>query len=473
MEKTNVLMILADDMNYNSVGCFGCPVDDITPNLDRLAAEGIRFDNAHVSIAVCQPSRECLLTGVYPHRNGAPGFMPIADDVPTLTELLHSEGYYTGIIGKVEHCMPVERFAWDYCQEMLNPENLFGRAPYLYGCYTARFFEQVKQTGQPFFLMANSHDPHRPFAGSEDEVKKFYGYNTYASRVYRPEEAWVPGFLPDLPDVRRELAQYYSSVHRCDETIGAVLGALEQAGLADNTLVIYMSDNGMAFPFAKANCYLNSTKTPFIARWPGHIAPGARNSQNYIAGVDFTPTILEALGLAGRLRCDGLSYLPLLRGQPQPEREDLVFTEFNLTSAFNAYPMRCVQSRQFGYIYNLWPDGETAYRNESQSGLTFRAMAEAAQTDPALAARVDFFRYRCREEFYDFSADPDALHNLIDDPAYQEEVAWFRNRLKKFMDDTQDPELPEYRTAAYDERIRQCGAAALENFRKKKAFMRG
>lgn len=473
MNKTNVLMILADDMNYNSVGCFGCPVDDITPNLDRLAAEGVCFHNAHVSIAVCQPSRECLLTGVYPHRNGAPGFMPIADSVPTLTEVLREEGYYNGIIGKVEHCMPVERFAWDYCYEMLNPQNLYGRAPYIYGVRTAEFLAQAKQSGKPFFLMANSHDPHRPFAGSEDEVKKFYGYNTYASRVYKPEEAWVPGFLPDLPDVRKELAQYYSSVHRCDETIGAVLNELEKAGMADNTLVIYMSDNGMAFPFAKANCYLNSTKTPLIARWPGHIQAGSCDREHSVTGVDFTPTVLEALGLAGRMACDGMSYLPLLEGRPQPERENIVFTEFNLTSAFNAFPMRCVQTKQFGYIYNIWPDGQKAYKNESQSGLTFKAMEQAAQTDDAVAARVEFFTHRCPEEFYDFSKDPDALHNLIDDPAYQTEIQWFRDRLKKFMEDTQDPELPEYRTVAYDERIRQYGEAALEAFRRKKPFQRG
>lgn len=101
---TNVLLILADDMNYNTIGCFGCPVDNISPNLDKLASEGIRFDNAHVSIAVCQPSRQCIMTGLYPHHNGALGFDPIREDVTTLTEVLRSHGYYNGIIGKTKHC---------------------------------------------------------------------------------------------------------------------------------------------------------------------------------------------------------------------------------------------------------------------------------------------------------------------------------------------------------------------------------
>lgn len=468
MNRPNVLLILADDMNYNSVGCFGCPVDDITPNLDRLASEGIAFDNAHVTIAVCQPSRECLLTGLYPHRNGAPGFMPISDEVHTLTEILHNDGYYNGIIGKVEHSQPLHKYLWDSVVDAFTAENCYGRSPYLYGKYAKEFFEKSKEEGKPFFLMANSHDPHRPFAGSEDEKTRFFGFNTYASRVYTPEEAWVPGFLPDLPNVRKELAQYYSSVHRCDESVGEVLNALDDSGLRDNTIVIYMSDNGMAFPFAKANCYLNSTKTPFIARWPGHIIPGSHNTENYITGVDFTPTILEAVGLSGSMEVDGTSYLGLLEGRPQPEREDIVYTQFNLTSAFNSYPMRCLQTQQFGYIYNTWSNGETTYKNESQTGLTYKAMQQAADegvTD--IASRIELFLHRVPEEFYDFNRDPDGLENLIDDPEYQEKIQWFRDKLHELMVKYEDPVLPEYLTEAYTSRIDSFKAEALERFKKR------
>lgn len=130
MPKTNILLMLADDLNYNTVGCYGCPVDNLTPNLGRLSSEGIIFDHAHFTIAVCQPSRECLLTGIYPHRNGAPGFIPIADDIPTLTELLHNEGYLNGIVGKVAHNAPIEKYAWDYFGEMMDYKHGFGRSPY-------------------------------------------------------------------------------------------------------------------------------------------------------------------------------------------------------------------------------------------------------------------------------------------------------------------------------------------------------
>lgn len=440
--RPNVLLLLADDMNYNTIGCYGCPVEDISPNLDRLAQQGMRFAHAHVSIAVCQPSRQSMLTGLYPHHNGALGFDPIREDVTTLPEILRDAGYYNGIIGKVEHCQPAHKFAWDFYDDTFNAENCYGRSPYIYGRDAARFFAEAQKAGKPFFLMANSHDPHRPFAGSEDELTRFFGFHTYASRVYRAEEAWVPGFLPDLPEVRTELAQYYSSCRRCDETMGAVLNALEQAGQAENTLVVFMSDNGMAFPFAKANCYLNSTKTPFIARWPRRIPAGSWNQTDYIAGVDYMATILEAVGLEA-VPGDGRSYLALLEGGTQPGRDGL-FTQFNTTSAKKSYPMRCVQNGRFGYIFNAWSDGETCYRNESMTGLTHAAMC-AHDQDPEIAERLRMFHYRCPEEFYDFSADPDGLHNRIADPALCDQVEKMRRMLANEMKRSGDPVWPAYR----------------------------
>ncbi len=442
----NVLLFLADDMNYNTIGCYGCPVEDISPNLDKLASEGMRFQHAHVTIAVCQPSRQCILTGLYPHHNGAPGFEPISKDVTTLPEILREYGYYNGVIGKVEHCQPVEKFAWDFCDDVTNHEGYYGRSPYIYGRDSAEFFKNAKREGRPFFLMANSHDPHRPFAGSQEELTKYFGYHTYASRYYTAEEAWVPGFLPDLPEIRTELAQYYSSCHRCDESVGAVLKSLEDAGLADNTLVIFMSDNGMAFPFSKANCYLNSTRTPFIARWPEHIKPNTINEEDIISGIDFTTTVLEAVGITDAVPNDGRSYLPILEGKKQSER-NIVFTQFNTNSAQLAFPIRCAQNQRFGYIFNSWADGQRQYFAESKQGLTYQAMVKAASEDKFIADRVRLYDYRYPEEFYDFAADPDALNNLIADSAYQEEVSKFRKLLHQYMIETNDPERAAFEQA--------------------------
>ncbi len=443
-KRPNVLLITADDMNYNALGTVGCPVPDITPNIDKLASEGVRYEHAHVTIAVCQPSRSVLMTGRYPHRNGALGFDPIDVSTPTLQESLRDAGYLNGIFAKVPHLKPIEKFCWD---TVIRSDKLgVGRSPELYYKHAVEFFQRAKTEDRPFFLMANSQDPHRPFAGSAQE--KGMGERNKvkiptASRYYKPEEVEVPGFLPDLPNVRKEVSEYYSSVHRCDETVGEVLRALKESGLEDDTLVMFLSDNGMAFPFAKTNCYLTSTKTPWIVRWPGHTDAGRVDREHIISGIDFMPTALEACGLARDEDADGRSFVSLLEGKKQNGREQ-VFTVFNKTVAKRDYPMRCMQTKKWGYLYNSWSDDELVFKNESQSGLTFKAMQEGAKTDPKVAERVKLFQYRVPQEFYDFENDPHHMNNLIDEPSLRKTIQSMQQDLLKVMRETDDHLTPTF-----------------------------
>ncbi len=456
-QKLNILFITADDMNYDTPGFTGCKVPDITPNLDRLAGEGLRFVNAHVTVAVCQPSRECLMTGRYPHHNGATGFYPVRGDVPTLQELLKSEGYHLGILGKVGHLAPAEKFPWNFKRDQ--GDLGAGRDPEKYYQFTREFLAQAKTSAKPFFLMANSHDPHRPFAGSEkkrtkagssdhadSKEKQSQDTNQYPapSRTYKPEEIIVPGFLPDLPDIRKEMAQYFSSAHRADQTIGEILRALKESGLEDSTLVMFVSDNGISMPFAKSNCYLSSTRTPWLIRWPGKIKPGTVDSVHFISGIDFMPTILDACGLKSPGGMDGSSFLPLLKGGRQPER-DHVFTCYNENSGRKAYVMRCLQDRQFGYIFNGWSDGMFKYNTEPMGGLTFKAMQRASAENKSVADRVELLVHRVPEEFFDLLADPNALNNLIADPKHQTQIQTMRRAMLVWMERTQDPSLPDFR----------------------------
>jgi len=301
------------------------------------------------------------------------------------------------------------------------------------------FIRDAGRAGKPFYRMANSHDPHRPFHGSDQERNAWPDASLRPpSRVYHPEEVEVPSFLPDIPDVRLEIAEYFSSVRRCDDTVGAVLNALDEAGCAANTLVMFLSDNGMAFPFAKTNCYLHSTKTPWIVRWPGTVASGQVDDRHFISGIDFLPTVMDACGLPAVPDIDGTSFVLLLVDGRQSGR-DLVFTQFHETAGVRRYPMRCVQDRQFGYIFSPWSDGERVFLNESQSGRSFKAMQAAAATDADIARRVDLFVHRVPEELYDFQADPDAYRNLIDDPNYAEIADRMRSALGDWMRRVNDP----------------------------------
>ena len=163
-ERPSVLLITVDDMNWDSVGVYGCPIRNITPNIDRLAAEGLRFEHAHVTIAICQPTRAVWMTGRYPHNSGALGFNPIRPNVPTLVERLKTAGYRTGLMAKHGHVVPTRKAAWHEIVPAKELKN--GRSPEHYYRRARAFLQSAREARKPFFLMANAQDPHRPFAGS-------------------------------------------------------------------------------------------------------------------------------------------------------------------------------------------------------------------------------------------------------------------------------------------------------------------
>ena len=436
--RVNLLLITADDLNCSSVGAYGCKVKNTTPNIDKLAASGIRFDYAHVTVAVCQPSRGAWMTGRYPHNSGVEGFQKAPKRIPALYTVLKKNGYHVGMLGKVGHSTPVMPFQFDMVHDW--DKLAMGRDPKKYARYFREFLAAAKADDKPFFMMANSHDPHRPFSGSDQEKGKFKStFKTLAkpSKVFTPKEVSIPGFLPELPEVRKEMAEYFSSVRRCDDTVGAILAELDNAGVADNTLVMFMSDNGMALPFAKTNCYFHSSRTPWIVRFPGVAKPGV-DTTHFLGGIDVMPTMLDAAGIKAPDGVDGRTVLPVLRGETQAGRK-YVFTQFHETSGKRRFPMRAIHSKKFGYLFSPWSDGKTAFKNESQSGRTWKAMTKAAAKDPAIAARVKLFSYRTVEEFYDFENDPNALNNLIDDPKYKQQIDTMRARLLAEMKKTGDP----------------------------------
>ena len=222
-------------MNFDSIGAYGCKVKGTTPNIDRLAASSLCFDRAHVTVAVCQPCRNTLNSGRYPHRN-IEGFQQMAKNkYPTLPHILKQNGYQVGILGKVGHSAPYKDFSWDMAFD--SKDLGVGRNAQSYHQRAAQFIKNAKQKSKPFYLMFNTHDPHRPF--HQRENKKFPN----PSKIYSPKEVVVPGFLPDLPEVRREIAEYYSSVRRADDVIGKLLEELKTAGVEKNTVVMFLSDH--------------------------------------------------------------------------------------------------------------------------------------------------------------------------------------------------------------------------------------
>lgn len=441
-DRPNVLLFTADDLHAESLGVYGGRVAQLTPNLDAFAAQGMLFNRAHVNAAICAPCRAIIATGRYSHRSGAMGFMKARENVPDLVTTLRADGFLTGILGKVGHSTPKNSMHWDYQFDRQDLGN--GRSPKVYYQRSKTFFELSKSQNKPFYFMVNSHDPHRPYCNPQKLLKGA----EMPSRTYEPSEVDVPGFLPDLPGVRGELAHYLNSTRRLDDTFGRVMRALDESGFADKTLVIFMSDNGIAVPFAKCNSWFHSSRTPMLVRWPGVVKPGSRNDVDFVSTVDLFPTFLEVTDVSGPRGLDGHSFLRLLKtppgntGQRDAQRE-YVFTQIDCKAGGDAVPMRCVQDGKYGYIYNPFSDGKHRYRNNNE-GKCMAAMNAAAGDNPQIAARIQLFRYRVAEELYDLENDPDCLHNLVGMPQHLPAVQSLQARLVAHMKRTQDPMLAAF-----------------------------
>jgi N-sulfoglucosamine sulfohydrolase len=419
-KQPNIVFITADDLNFDSLGCYGCPIADLTPNLDRLAGEGMRFERAYSTVAVCQPVRQTMLTGLYPHHSGSMGFFPIKPGVRTLNQQMREAGYLMAMFGKNTHYQPRGQFVLDY------EETQISRDPAKLAEATRKFLGMAREQGKPFLHFVNCTDPHRPFITGPDDL----AHGTAPSRFIREDEiTGVPGFLEDLPDVRRELSHYFTSVRRLDDCVGAVLGVLDELGVRENTLVLfYGGDHGMPLPFAKTNCYEDSSRGSLLLRWPGRVPAGRIDTRHFVSTVDFTPTLLDAAQAPPIPGVDGRSFLPLLEGGQQDGR-DRVVTFYNQSAGRNWLLMRCLRTSTRSYIWNAWSDGKMKYSAENMSGLTWKAMLAAAATNPDIKARTDFYLHRVPEEFYDMSGDRYERINLIADPARQSEIEAARAEL--------------------------------------------
>ena len=441
-DRPNILLFTADDLHAESLGVYGGRVPQLTPNLDAFAAQGMLFNRAHVNAAICAPCRAIIATGRYSHRSGAMGFMKAREDVPDLVTTLRAAGFVTGILGKVGHSTPKNSMRWDYQFDREDLGN--GRSPQIYYQRSKTFFELSKSQDKPFYFMVNSHDPHRPYCNPRKLLKGA----EMPSRTFKPSEVDVPGFLPDLPGVRAELAHYLNSTRRLDDTFGRVMHALDESGFAESTLVVFMSDNGIAVPFAKCNSWFHSSRTPLLVRWP-HVTPaGSRNNVDFVSTIDLFPTFLDVTKVSGPPGLDGRSFLRLLQASPEDSRQQdaerrFVFTQIDCKAGGDAVPMRCVQDGKYGYIYNPFSDGKHRYRNNNE-GKCMAAMNAAAGDNPQIADRIQLFRYRVAEELYDLQQDPNCLHNLAGMPEHRSAMQALQTRLVGHMRRTQDPMLAAF-----------------------------
>ena len=427
-KQPNILLAIADDWSWPHAGAYGDPTVK-TPAFDRIAREGVLFTRAFAAAPSCTPSRAALLTGRYPHQleegGVLHGFLPAK--FPVYTDLLERAGYYVGYTRK----------GWG--PGRFEPG---GRSRNPAGPAFSDFdaFLRGRRAGQPFVFWFGSQDPHRPY---EEGSGVASGISAASIRV--------PAFLPDTPEVRRDLADYYFEVQRFDRELGELLDRLRALGELDNTLVVVTADNGMPFPRAKANVYDAGARVPLAMRWPGRTKAGLV-SDAFVNLSDLAPTFLEAAGLTPSDSMSAQSVLGVAAGGAAQGR-DRVFLERERHAHVRkdnlSYPVRAVRTGEWLYIRNLrpdrWPAGDPEMvfsvgpYGDIDGGPSKTQMLER-RDNPAIARFFELATARRpAEELYDLRADPDQLKNVAGDPERNAAKTRLRRMLDEWMRTTGDP----------------------------------
>lgn len=439
----NVVLFVTDDQGQDA-GCYGNKVIK-SPNLDRLAAEGTLFKFAFCTTASCSASRSVILTGLHNHANGHYGHehsyhhFSSFDKVKSLPVMLSTAGYRTGRVGKY-HVAPEAVYQFD---EAL-PGN--ARSPVEMAENCRRF---MADSDKPFFLYFCTADPHRG-GGQADELEhrpdRFGnkpGGEEYPGATpvkYDPEDVVVPSFLPDTPTCRAELVQYYQAVSRIDQGLGRLIEVLKEAGVYDDTLIVFISDHGIAFPGAKTTTYEPGLRSPCVVRNP-YVKKRGVVSEAMVSWVDLTPTILDfARATPKDALFHGRSFLPVLE-TTQSDGWDEVFASHTFHEVTMYYPMRVVRGRRFKLIWNIAHPLPYPFASDLWEAPTWQDIF--AKGSDALYGRrtVAAYIHRPRFELYDLKNDPDEINNLATDADHAELLTGLQEKLKSFQKRTGDPWL--------------------------------
>ncbi len=440
---TNVLLIVSED-NGQELGCYGEPYVN-TPNLDKLASEGVLFKNAYVAQAGCSQSRASFLTGLFPHQNGQIGlatwkFRMYDKNTPNIVRSLKEAGYRTGIIGKL-HINPESAFPFDF--EAIGKSN-FSRQDLPGYAREAKAF--INAADAPFFLSINYPDAHRPFIPQVNGLPQ----KPLTGNEVKP----LDYFGLDNPQLRQQTADHYNCMMRLDTLIGDLLQVLEESGKAKDTLVAYFADHGADMLRGKRTSYEGGTRIPFIMRWPGRTKTKLVSTE-LVSLIDLVPTLLEATGAAPIPNLPGKSLTPLLKGDKTEWRTHL-FTEFHLHSAQNFYPQRTIRNDRYKLILNLMP-GRVNPGNQFTLNRFFEDLIATIDQapDPIRSAYRKMDRPQ-KFELYDLKEDPHEFNNLAEDPNYWEIRTDLEKRLDAWRHETRDPMLKYINLLRLKEEVDAC-----------------
>jgi len=426
----NIILIIADDVSWDDLGCYG-NTGVKTPQLDALAAAGLRFTNVFLTASSCSPSRCSLITGRYPHNTGAAELhTPLPPNQAAFPALLRSCGYYTAQAGKW-HMGEAPRSAFDRIEDDAEVNGPGGEAMWL------KLLEE-RPPEKPFFFWLAPYDAHRDWSADD------FGPG------HDPENAAVPPYMADRPGTRRDLASYYNEIGRIDFHVGELMRELKGQGLESNTLVLFMADNGRPFPRCKTRVYDSGMQTPLIAHWPAGVKVKGGLCSGLISAVDIAPTLLELAGAGPLPGAQGRSFVRLLRDPDQSFRS-VVFAEHNWHD-FMAWE-RLVRTPDHLYVYNARPELRNGGPLDSKRSPSHADLLELRRRGDLTKAQSDvFLAPRPAEELYDCRTDPQQLQDLAADPEQAGVLQRMRELLRRWQEETGDT-IPERLTPDWYDRI--------------------
>ncbi len=414
--RPNIIFMIADDCTFRDIGCYGS-LNPCTPNIDSLAAMGMRFTDFTQAVPMSSPTRHCLMTGLYPVKSGAyPNHTFVKDGVQSVVQYMRNEGYRVALCGK-RHIAPKRTFDFEYLNQGNEDVDTSRIRP---------FIKDAKAKGQPFCLFVCSHQPHTPWnKGNPD--------------LFDKNKVVLPSYYVDTPETREGFVRYLAEVNYMDAQAGEVMQLIEDEGIRDETAFFFTSEQGNALPFAKWTCYDMGLQTAMIVRWPGVTRPASTCSA-LAEYVDVLPTFIEMAGGTPPDILDGKSFLPLLTGESRIFKTEAysIQTSKGTINGPDHYGIRSVKSKRYLYIRNLTPEAEFSCAGTKDDDPIWKSWKERARTDRNAAALVGRYLHRPAEELYDRIKDPEQKHNLAGKRKYAKIRKQLSDKLDAWMESQGD-----------------------------------
>jgi N-sulfoglucosamine sulfohydrolase len=416
-KRPNVVIIMADDLDSRQLSCYGGK-NIRTSNIDRLATEGLQFDNIYASHATCVPTRASLFTGLYPMKHGSyQNHKPVYNNMKSVAHYLADLGYKVGLTGKDHSTKPQQAFPFDIVK---------GFQPNCVSSDDNYQLDEVKKyittNNKPFCLFVMSINPHKPWDQGDPSE-------------FQANKLTLPPSMINTKETRVAFCRYLAEIRRLDNQVGDIAALLKETKLDQNTIFIFLGEQGPQFGGGKWTCWDYGQKSSMLVRWPNVISPNKKTNA-IVQYEDITPTLIDIAGGAVLKQLDGQSFLSVLKGKAKAARP-YAFGMYNNIPEGPPYPSRSIRDDKFKLILNLSP--EKTYAIKWYNGdAVWKSWQEKSATDTNANLLFKRITNRPAVEFYDMVKDPYELTNLANSPKYTKQIAEYTVLLKQWMKDQGD-----------------------------------